>query len=280
MRPADPAADDFALVAARQKLRRSLELIQARAAIQGHYLGGLERYAWGQESGGDAAGTPHKPGKGAIVGQQPHATAGRKVQGSGGGAASIPVHRDVHHEGKLHPSFSRLLNCAFRCASGLHGRSQLHARDNYMTGQTGDMCVINMAADKSQRAFEMNHHAEFVISGGNVCCFFPKGMGNKEVGQCETEFLKLLFDALANNAAYTFDFSVKMSRALIDVDGSKDLTKKEILSALSSNREAAAIIRGNPKLAPLGKPRTPPEVARLAEYCHVLFNANLFLYLD
>jgi hypothetical protein len=33
-------------------------------------------------------------------------------------------------------------------------------------------------------------------------------------------------------------------------------------------------------LAPLGKPRTPPEVARLAEYCHVLFNANRFLYLD
>jgi len=33
-------------------------------------------------------------------------------------------------------------------------------------------------------------------------------------------------------------------------------------------------------LTPLGKPRTPPEVARLAEYCHVLFNANLFLYLD
>jgi len=33
-------------------------------------------------------------------------------------------------------------------------------------------------------------------------------------------------------------------------------------------------------LSPLGKPRTPPEVARLAEYCHVLFNANLFLYLD
>tara|TARA_B100000686_G_scaffold351931_1_gene452204 strand:- start:914 stop:3781 length:2868 start_codon:yes stop_codon:yes gene_type:complete len=33
-------------------------------------------------------------------------------------------------------------------------------------------------------------------------------------------------------------------------------------------------------LSPLGKPRTPPGVARLAEYCHVLFNANLFLYLD
>ena len=33
-------------------------------------------------------------------------------------------------------------------------------------------------------------------------------------------------------------------------------------------------------LSPLGKPRTPPEVARLAEYCHVLFNANAFLYLE
>ena len=67
---------------------------------------------------------------------------------------------------------------------------------------------------------------------------------------------------------------------LIDADNSEDLTKKEILAALSKSQEAAEIIRGNPKLAPLGKPRTPPEVARLAEYCHVLFNANLFLYLD
>jgi len=33
-------------------------------------------------------------------------------------------------------------------------------------------------------------------------------------------------------------------------------------------------------LAPLGKPHTPPAVARLAEYCHVLFNANQFLYVD
>ena len=33
-------------------------------------------------------------------------------------------------------------------------------------------------------------------------------------------------------------------------------------------------------LAPLGKPHTPPAVTRLAEYCHVLFNANRFLYVD
>ena len=33
-------------------------------------------------------------------------------------------------------------------------------------------------------------------------------------------------------------------------------------------------------LTPLGNPHTPPAVARLAEYCHVLFNANRFLYVD
>ena len=33
-------------------------------------------------------------------------------------------------------------------------------------------------------------------------------------------------------------------------------------------------------LVRLGKPYTPPAVTRLAEYCHVLFNANQFLYVD
>ena len=33
-------------------------------------------------------------------------------------------------------------------------------------------------------------------------------------------------------------------------------------------------------LTPLGNPHTPPAVTRLAEYCHVLFNANRFLYVD
>ena len=33
-------------------------------------------------------------------------------------------------------------------------------------------------------------------------------------------------------------------------------------------------------LTPLDNPHTPPAVVRLAEYCHVLFNANRFLYVD
>ena len=91
---ADPAADDFALVAARQKLRRSLELIQARAAIQGHYLGGLERYAWGQESDGDGAGTLGEA-VAAIVEEEAREAAGADAGGDGNGDSDADADADA-----------------------------------------------------------------------------------------------------------------------------------------------------------------------------------------
>ena len=43
---------------------------------------------------------------------------------------------------------------------------------------------------------------------------------------------------------------------LLDRDGSGELTKKEIMTALRKNAEVQKIIKGSPTLKALGKPRT------------------------
>ena len=139
---ADPRADDFALVAARQKLRRGVELLQARAHIQGHYLAGLERYAWGREHGGDEGATL-ADSVGAILEEEAAEAGVDGVDGDAGGAGGgegrcLDVVRLPLRPGEVTGvpgllEFSELLKVprfgAAASGGGGGGRPKLHARE-------------------------------------------------------------------------------------------------------------------------------------------------------